>query len=90
MKDVLLYTGDVERASEEVKRLGGQVKQVFTPALLVAAVPEEAVLTESSAEPPEFVDGVTQMMSEAWHARSRRGALEEGIRWDAPGFEPPG
>jgi hypothetical protein len=90
MKERLLYTQDVREATAEVERLGGQVRQVFTPSLLVAVLPDEASPTTSSADPPAEVDEVTRMMAEAWHARSGREAAQEAIPWDTPGFEPPG
>jgi hypothetical protein len=89
MKELLLYTDDVGRATSEVESLGGQVKQVFTPALLVAVVPDDISLTASTADPPAQLDDVTRMMAEAWHARPERDAALEGIPWDTPGFESP-
>lgn len=89
MKELLLYTSDVASAVREVNQLGGQVKQVFTPALLVAVVPEDASLTASTPNPPSEIDDTSRMMAEAWHSRAKRGPVEEGIPWDTPGFEPP-
>ena len=89
MNELLLYTTDTRRATDEIERLGGQVRHVFTPRLLVAAVPDGTVLTASSTEPPATVDDVTRQMAEAWSARSKRGPAGEVIPWDTPGFKPP-
>jgi hypothetical protein len=90
VKELLLYTEDYDRAREEIERLGGQVRQVFTPYVLTAVVPEDAALTASSAEPPPKLDPISRMMADAWRARaSKVAASGEGIPWDTPGYEPP-
>ena len=90
MIDRLLYTSDAQRARDEVERSGGQVRQVFTPRVFVAAVPDDVALSLSSAEPPDDLDDMSRMMAEAWNARtSKPKSAETPIPWDTPGFKPP-
>ena len=90
MKELLLYTEDFDRAREEIERLGGQVRQVFTPSVIAAQVPEDAALTASSIDPPPDLDDISRMMADAWRSRaSKVAASSEGIPWDTPGYEPP-
>ena len=62
MKELLLYTSDVASAVREVNQLGGQVRQVFTPALLVAVLPDDASLTASTPNPPAEIDDTSRML----------------------------
>lgn len=90
MKELLLYTKDAECARNEIESLGGQVRQVFTPAVLVAVVPEDATLSAATIDPPPDLDDVSRMMVEAWQSRATKPrAATEGLPWDTPGFEPP-
>lgn len=90
MKELLLYTNEPERARAEVERCGGQVRQVFTPRVFVASVPEDAELTASSADAPPDLDDTSRMMAEAWQSRAAKPADPlRGLPWDTPGYEPP-
>lgn len=90
MKEQLLYTNDPERARAEVERCGGHVRQVFTPHVFVADVPDDAQLTASTPDAPPDLDERSRLMVDAWRSRaSKRGDPMEGIPWDTPGFEPP-
>jgi len=90
VNELLLYTTDASKAHAEIERSGGQVRQVFTPHVFVAAVPDDAALSSSSLEAPADLDEVSRMMAEAWKSRaSKPKSRGEPIPWDTPGFEPP-
>jgi hypothetical protein len=87
---MLLYTNDVEGARQEIERLGGQLRHVFTTRVLVAVVPAETELTISSPDRPAELDDISLMMAEAWRSQSLKPrSTDEPIPWDTPGFEPP-
>ena len=90
MNEQLLYTNDAQKARDEVERSGGQVRQVFTPRVFVAAVPEDTELSHSTSAPPLDLDAVSRMMAEAWASRASKPKSEKApIPWDTPGFKPP-
>lgn len=90
MNELLLYTNDAAAAREEVERAGGEIRQVFTPRLFTAAVPEGTALARSSVQPPPDLDEISRMMAEAWASRKMKpAAAAEAIPWDTPGYEPP-
>jgi hypothetical protein len=90
VKELLLFTSEPEAARAEVERCGGQVRQVFTPRVFVAEVPDGAQLAASTEDLPRDLDDNSRTMAEAWRSRaSKRVSSMEGIPWDTPGFEPP-
>lgn len=99
--DTLLFTKDAEKARAEIEAAGGHVTHVFTPSVLVTALPDEVAATSFSAAetaPFEGLDEISQMAAEGWLGLDAEAGLEsavagaetaEGIQWDTPGFQSP-
>ena len=96
-ENTLLFTEDIQRATQEIVALGGQVTQQFTDNVFVASLPESVdpeSLTESTPEQPEELDPVSQLAADAWQSFEHKSISEapsetEGLSWDTPGYEPP-
>lgn len=97
--DILLFTLDMQSASDEIRLLGGRVTQQFTNAVFVAILPDISdigKLRHSRQQPYGPLDEISQLAADAWNAfnakllaRKDTVDLLEGLAWDAPGFKPP-
>jgi hypothetical protein len=96
-KNILLFTKDINAAREELDNLGAQVTQQFTDRVFVANLPDdvkETSLSASSTKRPTDLDDISKLVADAWQnlqqkSTDRAAAPQEGIKWDAEGFEPP-
>lgn len=97
-QEVLLYTQDVQAATQEIVSLGGRVTQQFTDVVLTAQLPDSVnlqALQHSTTTPPSSLDPISQLAVDAWQglqARSRAVATPsptQGLSWDTPGYTPP-
>ena len=97
--DILLFTLEMESASQEIRLLGGRVTQQFTNHVFVAILPDisdTGKLRHSRQQPYGPLDEISKLAADAWNsfqAKLLAGkdlvSPTEGLRWDAPGFQPP-
>lgn len=96
MKKVLRYTTDEENAKAEIEENGGRIIHQFSPTAFVAEVPDavsKRVLKASSSQPHEALDAGTALAVEAWkdlqNDENPAPTPQEGLAWDADGYESP-
>lgn len=89
MGPILLFTQDVTAASAEIARVGGRILHVLTPSVVVAEVPEGAVLAASTTVRPGDLDQMSARLADAWRASLAKTGPTEVLPWDAPGKEGP-
>jgi hypothetical protein len=96
-QEVLLYTQDLQEATQEIVSLGGKVTQQLTNVVIVANLPNSVTpqsLTKSSTVAPSGLDQVSRIAADAWMSlenkrESRAPSPAEGLPWDSPGYESP-
>ncbi len=98
----LRYTDDIDNAVSEIKLQGGHVTQIFTEDVFEARLADDFDLNNlkfSYSTPPNTLDSTSQIVADAWsslQSSDRAKATEEAksstapLRWDTPGFQPPG
>ena len=97
LKNILLYTQDMEKAKQEIIAVGGQVTQQFTGTVFVANLPESVdlkLLDASTPDEPSTLDQISQLSVNAWKGlqkkvTTRAPSESEGIGWDTPGYSAP-
>jgi desulfoferrodoxin (superoxide reductase-like protein) len=96
-QDVLLFTQNIEEAKAEVKAKGGRITHKFSPEVFVAHIPQSldvSRLQKSQASPLHQLKPTVKLAVEAWKSHVQKREITpsetEGIRWDAPGYQPPG
>jgi len=89
MTAILLFTHDVSAAGAEIARLGGRVLHVLTPSVVVADLPEDVVLAESTPARPSDLDDASARLADAWQAPTAKVVPSDGLPWDTPGKEAP-
>ena len=97
-QELLLYTKNLQQATQEIVTLGGRITQQFTDIVIVVNLPDSVdpqLLQQSTTVPPISLDPVSQLAVNAWtKLQSKRLADEapnatEGLSWDTPGYSPP-
>ena len=102
LREVLVHAQDPVAVRNEVLAVGGQLRHVLTPQLLVIALPHDvsvsSLMNASTAE-PERLQGLERILAETWISRfgvvSRpadrllKAAALPSIAWDTPGYTPP-
>lgn len=96
--DILLFTLNIELASDEIQLLGGRITQQFTNAVFVAILPDISFigrLRHSQQQPYGPLDEISQLAADAWNAfnaklLAKKDTVDPKARltWDAPGFKP--
>lgn len=96
-QDVLLFTQNLEEAKVEIEAHGGRITHIFSPDVFVAHIPQFldiSSLQKSESSPQKKLAPTVEAAVEAWKAsikkREAAPSETEGLRWDTPGYQPPG
>lgn len=96
-RDVLLFTQNIEEAKVEIEAHGGRITHRFSPNVFVAHISQSldvSSLQKSQSRPQRKLDPTEEAAIEAWEAsvkkREATASETEGLRWDTPGYQPPG
>jgi len=102
LREVLVYAHDPVAIRNEVVAVGGRLRHVLTPRLLVVALPYgvsvNSLMSASRVEPGRL-KGTEGVLAEAWSSRLGVVSSPEerlvkatalpSIAWDTPGYTPP-
>ena len=91
MRTFILYTEDVDAASEEIETHGGRVTQICTSDIIISNLPDEfepSLLTYSTVSIPDDLGDMSRLFVDAWNTEIEE--KEETIKkWDEEGYQYP-